>query len=212
MAYPTVMPAPTTRTAQEFWLQPRTDEAWASLWDKTEQPHRQMILQQFHLLNHFKSITEVGAQVGTNIRLLRRAFPWATVTGIELNPSAVAFARKQFADDSMVTFVQGGLTDPTPLPPTDVILTCYSLAYVAGEDILIALKRLLAAARVGLVIAEPQRQFISQLVPGLHFPEWMHPFDALLAAELAGRRGKLIVRKVDPPVDRLNMIVTAAYA
>lgn len=212
MAYTAVMPAPATRTAQEFWSQPRTDEGWESLWDKTEQTHRQMILQQFHLLKHFKSITEIGAQVGTNIRLLRRAFPWATITGIELNPSAVAFARKKFADDPMVEFITGSLTDPTPLPPTDVILTCYSLAYVAGEDILIALKRLIAATRVGLVIAEPHRPYISQLVPGLHFPEWMHPIDALMTSELAGKRGKLIVRNVDPPVDRLNMIVTAAYA
>lgn len=212
MAYPAVMPAPITATAQQFWLQPRPDTVWSDLWGRTDQPHRQMILQQFHLLRHFKSITEIGAQVGTNIRLLRRAFPWATVTGIELNPSAVAFARRQFADDPMVEFIEGGLTDPAPLPPTDVILTCYSLAYVAGEDILIALKRLIAAARVGLVLAEPQRQFISSLVPGLHFPEWLHPIDALMATELAGKRGKLIVRAVDPPVDRLNMIVTAAYA
>lgn len=211
MALPAVMSAPTTALAQQFWSQGRTPEDWERLWNLTEQPHRQALVQQFHLLRHFTSITEYGCSVGTNLRLLRRAFPWAQLTGVELNAQAAEFARKKFAGDPRVEIRVGSLSDPV-VPPTDVVLTCYSLAYVQPEEVLTVIKRLAAAARVAIIMAEPYRPDISQLVPGLHFPEWMHPFSDLLAGALAGRRGRLMVRKLDPPVDRLNMIATAALA
>lgn len=212
MAAPvTSMAAPTSAVAQAFWSQPREDSEWERLWNLTDQPHRQVLLQQLHLLRHFKTLTEVGTQVGTNLRLIRQAFPWVTVTGVELNPSAVAFARRKFIADPQVEIVHGSLVAMAPLPPTDVVVTCYSLAYVAPTDILTAIKRLATAAKVGLVLVEPNRADISELVRGLHFPEWIHPISALLAGALAGRRGRLINRAIDPPVDRLNLAVTAVF-
>jgi SAM-dependent methyltransferase len=204
-----VMQAPTTALAQQFWSQARTPAEWEQQWVRTDQPHRQAILQSFHLIPAFRSVTEIGCQVGTNLRLIRRAFPWVDCTGIELNPSAVDFAREKFKGDPHVTIERGSLTDPEPLPPTDIFLTCYSLAYVGPTEVLTAIQRMARAAVRGLIVAEPHRPDISQVVPGLPFPEWLHPFDALVGQSLAGRRGRLIVRRLDPPADRLNMVVTA---
>jgi SAM-dependent methyltransferase len=211
MTTPAVMAAPTTALAQQFWSTPREDAAWEQLANMTTQTHRQVLLQQFHLLRLFKTVLEIGCQAGTNLRLLRRVFPWAQLTGVELNPSAVAWAQRKYANDPQITIVQGSLTDPEPLPAFDVVFTCYALAYVAPTDVLTAIKRIVASAQVGIILAEPQRSDISQAVPGLAFPEWLHPFDALLSGALAGKRGRLVNRWINPPVDRLNLVSTAVF-
>src|SRR5437899_3198021 len=84
-----------TADATKFWSERRPLEMYERYWAASAQPHRHALVGALHLLPRFASLLEVGCSVGTNLRLIRDAFPWVDLSGSELNEGAIEFARSR---------------------------------------------------------------------------------------------------------------------
>src|SRR5258708_24932839 len=128
--------APGTADAVAFWAEPRSSESYAKYWAASAQPHRQSLVHALHLLpKRFTSLLEVGCFVGTNLRLIHQSFPWAALTGIDINEGALAYGRERLP---AVTFQTGDALTASaswPAPSVDLIVSCYALAYVAPTEL-----------------------------------------------------------------------------
>jgi SAM-dependent methyltransferase len=71
----------------------------------------------------FKSVLEVGSFAGRNLFYLQQAFPNAELTGLEINPTAVRYAREKVPKAS---FVESDLHD------LDAMNGAYDLVFTSG--------------------------------------------------------------------------------
>lgn len=165
-------------------------------------------------LRPWHRLYEPGCHVGPNLLRIRQRFPDCVVQGSDVNHAVIATAKALFAEDPNVALWQADLfTDfnaPFLVKP-DVILTCYTLAYVAPEDLLIVLRRIVDETNYAAVLAEPmafQAEDAGRMPTA--FPSWrhdyLHGFDQVMAER--GRRGRISLLPVDPPVDGLNAVLT----
>jgi SAM-dependent methyltransferase len=199
-----------TADATKYWSEPRSREAYERYWAAAAQPHRHVLVGALHLIPRFTSLLEVGCFVGTNLRLIRDAFPWVELEGSDLNAGAVAFAKAHIPG---VTFrCSDVLTEAASWLPRsiDVIVSCYALAYVSPTDLPGVLTNAVAAARCALVIVEP---YGDGLVPGFDFPEWRHDYARILMAILSttGRKAQIDRSKLAVPVDRCDGRVVVTF-
>ncbi|MEQ1883141.1 MAG: pseudaminic acid biosynthesis-associated methylase [Burkholderiales bacterium] len=95
------------------------------------------------------SIVELGANVGLNLRALRRLLPAAKLSAVEINDQAVAELHR-IGD---VNVVHGSLLDETVVP-ADMALIKGVLIHIAPDNLSRAYERLNAAATRWLVVAE----------------------------------------------------------
>lgn len=207
--------------ATAFWT--HLDRVSGPEWCQTymqsvDQPHRQVILGCLHALPRFETVLEVGCHAGPNLRLMRTAFPEVRLAGIELSEQATACARRMFLGDDHVIIHQGNLLDWLPRLPSDsvdVLLSCYTLAYVAPEDLPALAAEMLRVARVGIVLAEPMGWVTRHggRVAGLHYAEWVHDYFGLFWSLVGRRNGATFTSWiVRPPVDRLDGVLTIRLA
>jgi hypothetical protein len=204
-----------TAEATAFWAAPRVDhDAWCeTYWASTGQRHRQVIVQALRALPAWTRLYEPGCHVGPNLRLIRQHFPSSLCQGSDVHAAAIEVGKMYFRDDPQVVLWHGDLLDDLNAPflvKPDVILTCYTLAYVAPDDLPAVLRRLVAEARVALVLAEPMAPDRRAGRALLAYPEWTH--DYILALDTVcrdlGRDATVSVLPVHPPVDRLNAVCT----
>lgn len=208
-------PVEDTSAATAFWTAPRADHtAWCeTYWSSLAQRHRAVIVQALRGLPPWQRLYEPGCHVGPNLRLIRRAFPNALCQGSDVNHAAIETGKELFADDPGVILWHADLFTDLNVPffdKPDVILTSYTLAYVAPDDLPTVLWRLVAEAKIGLVLAEPMAPARKAGRTNIHYPEWTH--DYILALDTAltrcNRNGAVSVLPVHPPVDRLNAVLT----
>lgn len=164
------------------------------------------------MLPQFRTVMEVGCAVGTNLRMIREAFPWTECSGSDLNAGAIAYAR---AKQPTVLFrVADALADSATWAPRsiDLVISCYTLAYVAPHDVATVLRRAVRAAKVGLVLTEPVGDGPG-LVNGLSFPEWRHSYLHLLTEALKadGRQAMVKPERLRQPVDRCDALYTVQF-
>ncbi len=175
---------------------------WAAhYWDSWRAPHRQQIVRVLQeLVPDWQTLHEVGCGPGANLRLLTATWPERRLSGWDANPEAVRWCQEHLAD---VPVWEARLPEAS-LPASDVLLSCYALAYVAPDALWALLDRLWAAAARALLLAEPMAEPEAVGACGPR-GEWRHDY-----AEWAQRAGgwtALHVRAVDPPADRMNRIL-----
>jgi len=161
------------------------------------------------------SALEVGCHVGTNLRLLARAWPWAIFYGCDINGEAIAYGQERFLELGLppVFLERASIHSYVGAQrKADVVFSCYALAYTAPADLPGALQGLLAAAQRAVVIAEPMLVDTAwptaELVNPL--PEWRHNYAGLLAR--LGYGDRLVIRELEAPTTRINAILTASMA
>jgi len=199
-----------TEEATAFWSERRPLEMYERYWAAAAQPHRFALVSALHLIPRFGSLREVGCSVGTNLNLIRRAFPWVDLSGSDLNDGAIEFARAHLPD---ITFrCVDAVTDAASWSPrsVDVIISCYALAYVSPSDLPAVLRSMVTAARRAIVMVEPCGR---GLVPGLTFPEWRHDYAPQLTdtIQAAGRKAVINCFTLVPPVDRCDGRVVVTF-
>jgi len=86
-------------------------------------------LQQYE----FKSIMEVGFFAGRNLRYIQAAFPQATISGIEINKTAVQFAKDKLKLKSLYHLDLHDLDSMNGV--TDVVFTSGVLIHVPPEEL-----------------------------------------------------------------------------
>ena len=206
-----------TSAATAFWAAPRDSTAWVTGYrDSLHTRHRAVILEALDASSPWRSVHELGCHCGPNLRLIRQRFPWSVCTGSDVNTQAIEEGRRWFALDPNVSLWQANLLDDLNTPymeKPDIILTCYTLAYVAPEDLHIVLRRLVQEARRGVILAEPMAPASQAGSLKKPFPEWSHDYAATMGAVMQeqGRDGIGVIRMVDPPVDNLNAVLTVTW-
>lgn len=202
---------PETADAVAFWSEQRTVDQYQQYWAATSQPHRHALLRALHRFPRFGSVHEIGCAVGTNLRLIREAFPWAAVSGSDVNEGAIEFARARLPFAHV--YRRDALADVTAMAPrsVDVIVTCYALAYVAPTDISSVITGAINAAREGLLFVEPSGS--GALFPGLPMAEWGHSYLHVLNEALtkSGRRASMYHMPLPQPVDRCNALYAVTF-
>jgi len=155
-----------------FWKQKRD---WSEYWDGPRglrAPHRDAIVDALQPLPPFVSLLEVGCGPGVNLWRIQEAYPRADLTGIDVSPFAIDEGIRRFEHahqhglfpTGRIALCQGELpealepsADP-PLETVDVVVSCYALAYLLRDQVLVALKQMTRLAAMAIVIAEPMSE------------------------------------------------------
>jgi ubiquinone/menaquinone biosynthesis C-methylase UbiE len=182
-------------------------------------PHRGVIVEIVQGLSGVSTVLEVGSNNGPNLMRLAQALPHLEqLSGIDVSAEAVADGQRwaqELGLGERVEFVQGRIPEKTDNLPTgcvDVVLSCYTLAYIAPPDLDAALYEMGRLAKRAIVLAEPQRfegpteQTRAEMTG---YAEWAHNYQA--AAKWLGtwRGMRMSVVSVRPAVDRLEHVLVA---
>lgn len=193
----------TTATALQWW-QRHADlkgEQWANYyWRDWEAPHRRHIVVALSLLGPVASLYEIGCNSGPNLRLIRRYLPHITIGGLE----GVKVAADLAAHNLDCPIDWGLLPDALPETAWDVVLSCYTLAYLDPKDAALAVARLSRMAQLALILIEPFA--VGTLLLGQcrddGLPEWRHDYERMF-----GTQGWHVAWKwpLIPPVQHMNV-------
>ena len=204
--------------ATKFWRD-RGAAEWARVlptyWGATAQPHRAALINRLRKLPAFESIRELGCCAGTNLAMIRQQFPYVAIEGIELSSEATAFAQDKLGKDPLTRVIcQDILQCSYDWEPdeADVVFTCYTLAYVAPENILALLASILRSARKAVVLVEPMYGPIGRM-PVHYTCEWRHDYAALIteAMQFDSRPAHFVAEKLDTPVEHCDGIATVIF-
>lgn len=207
-----------TLEATDWWARPRgaTSANWIANYQRSLQTrHRTAIAAIVQALGA-STVLEVGCHCGPNLVRLAQADPALQAIGIDANAEAVAagqawVAAQGYAD--RITLQVGRIPDAllaTPSGVCDVVLSCYTLAYLAPADLDAALYELGRLARRAVVIAEPMRlgdgpQPVTRALTG--YSEWTHDYQEATRwiGSFAGMTRRIV--PIVPPVDHLTAIL-----
>ena len=177
--------------ATQFW-RGRGSADWARVlptyWEAGAQPHRTFLVEALKALPRFESVRELGCCAGTNLRLIREAFPHVMNQGMDVSQDAVIFAQDKLAKDGLVSVICADmLTDAPYWEPqeVDVVISCYSLAYISPEDLPTLMTSIVRSARVGCVFVEPMMGEPGPIHASTGLTEWRHDYVRLLDSILA---------------------------
>jgi len=177
--------------------------------------------QRTALLEIIKALTaetvlEVGCHCGPNLMRFATECPTLRMIGIDISPDAVTAGRAWSVARGVSDRVQFNVgrvpeaLDRLPAGSADVVLSCYTLAYLAPADLDAALYAMGRVARRAVVVAEPM-VFAPSEATGTRslsgYCEWRHCY--IDRQRWIGTMRDWTMRRIDlsPPVDRLNGIV-----
>lgn len=189
--------------------------------------YRGLLADSLSPLAPFGTVLEIGCHSGPNLWALRQRWPHSHLIGVDPGDKTIMYGAAmcelgiQKGDHlDNIDFYHGSapavLTDAEHLRawgPVDVIVSCYTLAYLHEVELGLTLDAMLKVARKGLVLCEPMPingAVTSELIERSHkVPSWRHPYVDRVAAlapsaKLTSRRfpgpdaldGILVVRKL----------------
>jgi SAM-dependent methyltransferase len=145
--------------------------SWESYWETRDAPYRTELVAALRRVPPFTTLLEVGCGPGVNLWRVLEAFPDVDLTGFDLSDRAIengrakfltAMANGTFAGSGRVALCspdvphEGCLVDALgQMDRVDVILACYSLAYVRPAQFHETMLALTTVARQAIVLAEP---------------------------------------------------------
>jgi hypothetical protein len=147
--------------------------------------------------------------------MIRQVFPWVAVEGLEVSSEASIFAQEQFKLDPAVRITCGDMLHESEVwdpHEVDVVVSCYSLAYVAPEDLSDLLEAVVRSAAKAVVLVEPMYGPPGRM-PVQYTAEWRHTYTDLLEPLLRadGRPARMTGEKLDTPVESCDGIVTVHF-
>lgn len=203
-----------TETLKDAWQIQHTvyeGDWWVErYWNATEGPHRDAVIRALATVAPFSSVLEVGCNAGPNLRRIHARWPRVDLLGMDIHDGALKYGQRAARAEGWAwAGYCGDLRDLHLLGAdiADVVLTCYSLAYLDPRDIVEVLDACLAAARSALIIAEPmalagEPAKYAPPMPGV-VPEYHHPYQDLLA-----QRGlESTMLPITPPENRLAHVL-----
>lgn len=207
-----------TLEAANWWARPRGEQAgaWIANYQKSLHLRHRVAISQIVGELQPSTLLEVGCHCGPNLIRLATDHPALKIAGLDASPEAIA-AGQQWASNAgfgvRVELAVGRFPQATEKFPTgafDVVLSCYTLAYIAPQDLDAALYEIGRIAKHAVILAEPQAL---DAAPGTQrhtmsgYSEWAHNYEIARrwTKTLSGRRARVV--PVAPPVDALNAIL-----
>lgn len=205
----------TVETAN-WWAASRPDVAtWIDNYKNSlHARHRNGIAE---IVTHYQpaSLLEVGCHCGPNLIRLAQDVPGIVdLFGIDASPQAIEAGNAWASEAGLsgrVSMSVGRFPQDTEHMPSgcvDLVLSCYTLAYLAPGDLDAALFELGRLARRAVVLAEPMTTGDPDLMQTPKgYREWAHNYGRALKWIGSFRGMTLRMTDVQPPVDRLNAIL-----
>lgn len=210
-----------TREAGAWWAQSRGTQAqtWiANYQNSLHARHRTQIVEAVRSLQA-ETVLEVGCHCGPNLVRLAHEWPALRMIGVDISAEAIAAGRSWVHGLGLASRIQlnagriPAVLEALPSQTCDVVISCYTLAYVAPADLDAVLYEMGRLATRGIVLAEPMPEGGAGTRAGPRsltgYTEWAHDY-AAAAPWIGSWRGMTLVRQaVSPPVDRLNAVLIA---
>ncbi len=147
-----------TRAREMSWSKP---EIGAGYWATRDHPSKAFLVEKISTHTPISSVLEVGCASGPNLYAVARKFPGVQITGIDINPEAVAFGTRQFAKEGIANVrLQVGKADELSRFPDrsfDIVFTNAMLIYIGPDKIRDVIKDLLRITRRALILMELYR-------------------------------------------------------
>lgn len=207
-----------THEAGNWWARSRgahQSEWIATYQNSLEARHRTALVEILKPLAP-TTLLEVGAHCGPNLVRFAREFPALEMLGVDINADAVRAGQGWIHSVGLSARIQlsaGRIPQAISRVPTgacDVVLSCYTLAYIAPADLDAVLYEMGRIARRAVVWAEPMTTdgpapTAMRSLSG--YSEWAHNYrDA--SRWIGSCQGMSWTRHpVAPPIDRLNSIL-----
>lgn len=206
-----------TLSAAHWWSVARPDAAgWIENYQKSLTTRHRVAISRIVGELGAKSLLEIGCHCAPNLMRLTEDHPGLVCAGCDVNEQAIA-AGKKWAHargvSHRVDLAQGQFpTDTMRLPSQqyDVVLSCYSLAYVSPADIDAALYEVGRLATQAVILAEPMMpagQVSKATMMSSGYSEWRHDYVGALPWIGTLRGWTTGIVPVSPPIDRLNAIL-----
>lgn len=206
-----------TVEAADWWARPRGAESarWiANYQTSVGHRHRTVISEIVQELGA-ATLLEVGCHCGPNLIRLAQDHPTLQCCGLDANADAIAAGKLWAAKVGLTNRIElapgrfPAATEKFPTGGFDVVLSCYSLAYIAPADLDAALYEMGRVAKHAVILAEPQvfegpatnRQSFGG------YAEWQHPYQATVPWIATLRNRSVRVVPVVPNVDALNAVL-----
>ncbi len=211
------MHADTVETA-DWWARKRDagGAAWIANYQKSlKARHRDAIVEVVKSLAP-ETLFEVGSHCGPNLVRIAQEFPDILMHGIDASAEAVKAGREWVTSLGLEKRVQLSTqrfpdgTQATPTGFADVVLSCYTLAYIAPEDLDAALYEMGRLAARAVILAEPMAIDGSGQPPTRNlsgYSEWAHDYQRALGWIGSLRNVTTRIVPIRPSVDRLNAIL-----
>ena len=190
-------PKDTSRSADDWVL---------GYWASRDHPHRTFLLERIAAHAPFTSVLEIGANCGPNLDLLARRFPDARLTGLDINPEAVAVGQRLMEAEGLtnVKLQVGRADDLSQFPDNsfDIIFTDAVLIYVGRDKIRQVVREIMRVARRAVLFLEQQgtrpRSKDPQGMGYHHHSLWLRDYAALLHSYLP--EGNIRLTRFTPDV------------
>ncbi len=205
--------------AGQWWAMPRGAQMqdWVGNYQRSLQArHRTLIVDIVKDLAP-ATLLELGSHCGPNLVRLTQAMPTLKTLGVDISEDAVTAGKAWVASLGLTGRIElhaGRVPDVTSDVPTgsvDVVLSCYTLAYVAPADLDGVLYEMGRIAKHAVVLAEP----MTDEGPASHrhtrngYHEWAHNYveASRWIGSLRGAMTRIV--PLSPPVDALNGVFVA---
>jgi len=206
-----------TVDATAWWAEPRRERtaAWIEQYQTSLDIHHRKVISKIVGELDAKTVLEIGCHCGPNLVRLAVDYPSLLLAGFDVNADAIEAGKAWIAQKGLshrirldrATFPTG--TEKSTTGCVDVVLSCYTLAYVSVKDIDAALYECGRLAKNAVVLAEPMTDGPTEgetfMTNGYH--EWAHRYQARAPWISTLRNCQLSIVPVSPPVDRLKSIL-----
>jgi hypothetical protein len=206
-----------TVDAASWWAQPRQERtaAWIAQYQTSLTMRHRLAISQIVGGLGARSLLEIGCHCGPNLIRLAMDHPSLVLAGFDVNADAIAAGKAWVQQKGFISRIRldratfPKATEKSTTGCVDVVLSCYTLAYVAPADIDASLYEVGRLAARAVILAEPMTEGATEgetfMANGYH--EWAHRFTARLPwiQSLRGCHASTVT--VSPPVDRLKSIL-----
>ena len=201
----------------DWWARPRGEESsrWIANYQASVGHRHRTVISQIVQELGATSLLEVGCHCGPNLIRLAQDHLTLQCYGLDANADSITAGQQWVARAGLgdrVELKPGRFPVATEKFPTgafDVVLSCYSLAYIAPVDLDAALYEIGRLATHAVILAEPQvfqgTATTRQTLGG--YAEWQHPYQATVPWIATLRHRRVRVVPVDPPVDALSAVL-----
>jgi SAM-dependent methyltransferase len=146
-----------TSAREESWAKRKIG---AGYWENAKHPSKHFLAERIAAYTPLEAILEVGCASGPNLQLLARRFPETEITGLDINPEAIEYGRRRFAEAGIdnVKLITGR-ADDTGLFRSgsfDIVFTNALLIYIGPDKIEQVMADMLRLSRKALVLLELQ--------------------------------------------------------
>lgn len=202
-----------TQAAADWWARPRGGQSasWIANYQQSLTTRHRLAISQIVREVHPARLLEVGCHCGPNLMRIALDHPTVQCAGIDANAEAIAAGQQWMAQQGFtdrVVLNVGRFPEATAHMASgavDVVLSCYSLAYVSPADLDAALYELGRLATTAVILAEPMRGDAKHTMSG--YTEWHHDYEHARSwvKTLNTKRTRTV--PIAPPVDALTTIL-----